>query len=113
MPPTALSVADGWQPELATRPLRLAGTGRLALAAVAVAGVGAVAVAAAITVSGAYGDSAALQATARASMVGIPIAVGLFAMRHAASQRFGRLLVLAGFGWFLTTLAESSTPRGA
>ena len=31
-------------------------------------------------------------------------------MRHAASARFGRLLVLAGFGWFLTTLAESPTP---
>ena len=43
-------------------------------------------------------------------MVGLPIAVGLYAMRHAASARFGRLLVLAGFGWFLTTLAESPTP---
>ena len=41
----------------------------------------------AITLSGAYGDSAALQATARASMVGVPIAVGLYAMRHAASAR--------------------------
>ena len=108
--PTALSVADGWQPELRSRPLRLSGTSRLALAALAVAGTAAAAVAAAITLSGSYGDSAALQATARASMVGVPIAVGLYAMRHAASARFGRLLVLAGFGWFITTFAESSTP---
>ena len=31
-------------------------------------------------------------------------------LRHAASARFGRLLILTGFGWFLATLSESPDP---
>ena len=57
-------------------------------AGLAVGGLAAVAVTTAITLSGV---STRLQATARASTVGVPIAVGLYAMRHAASARFGSL----------------------
>jgi signal transduction histidine kinase len=37
----------------------------------------------------------------------MPIAVGLYAWHRRPGERFGPLLVAAGFGWFLTTLAES------
>ena len=47
-------------------------------------------------------------AIARGLMVAVPIAVGLYAWHRRPDERFGPLLVAAGFGWFLTTLAESS-----
>jgi signal transduction histidine kinase len=37
-----------------------------------------------------------------------PIAVGLYAWRDGTHARFGRLLVLAGFAWFLAGLAGST-----
>jgi signal transduction histidine kinase len=40
-------------------------------------------------------------------MVAVPVAVGAYAWSRRPDERFGRLLMLAGFGWFLTTLAES------
>ncbi len=49
-----------------------------------------------------------LVALARACMVGVPVAVGLYAWYARLNERFGLLLVAAGAGWFLTTLAESS-----
>ncbi|MBS1869262.1 MAG: hypothetical protein JSS99_06325 [Actinobacteria bacterium] len=49
-----------------------------------------------------------LVALARVSMVGVPLAVGLYAWYARVNERFGLLLVAAGGGWFLTTLAESS-----
>ena len=76
-------------------------------AAVGAAGVAACAVAAALTASGPDSGDVALQAVARALMVGAPIAVGLYARRHAVSARFGTLLIVAGFGWFMATLSES------
>ena len=51
----------------------------------------------------------ALAAIGRVLMFGVPIAVGLYAWRTRPDQRFGPLLAAAGFGWFLTTLAESGT----
>jgi signal transduction histidine kinase len=74
---------------------------------VALAGIAACVLAAVLTASGPDDEDAALQAAARALMVGAPIAVGLYARRFAASARFGGLLVVAGFGWFLATLSES------
>jgi signal transduction histidine kinase len=68
------------------------------------------ALAAAITVTGPTADHAWLEATARALMVGAPIAVGIYARGRASSARFGSLLVLTGLAWFLTTLAESGEP---
>jgi signal transduction histidine kinase len=40
-------------------------------------------------------------------MVGVPIVVGIYAWHRRPDDRFGPLLVAVGFGWFLTTLAES------
>jgi signal transduction histidine kinase len=87
-----------------------ASTGRadwLGTLGIVLAGLAACAAAAALTASGPGSEDVGLQATARALMVGTPIAVGLYARRHAASARFGGLLILAGFGWFLATLSES------
>ena len=108
--PTAISVVEGWRPELAGRPLRRSATNRLVYAAVAAAGVAACTLAAAMTLSGLTAEYAVMQAAARAAMVGVPIAVGLYAVRDASSARFGWLLILAGFGWFVATLSESGNP---
>ncbi len=51
-----------------------------------------------------------LEALARAAMVGVPIAVGVYALGKPAFQRFGALLIAAGAGWFVTTLSVSSDP---
>ena len=83
------------------------GTDGLGTLGIIVAGLAACAVAAALTASGPGSQDAALQAVARALMVGVPIAVGLYARRQVATARFGSLLVLAGFGWFMATLSES------
>ena len=40
-------------------------------------------------------------------MVAAPVAVGCYAWYRRPQERFGVLLVAAGYGWFLTTLAES------
>jgi signal transduction histidine kinase len=74
--------------------------------AVVAAAVAACAVTAVVT-STPDSQYALLEAAARVFMVATPIAVGLYARRHAASARFGTLLIAAGFGWFLATLSES------
>jgi signal transduction histidine kinase len=71
------------------------------------AGFAASGVVAALTASGPGSEYVALEATVRGLMVGTPIAVGLYARRHAASARFGTLLIVAGFGGFLASLSES------
>ena len=63
-------------------------------------------IAAAVALDGATSDPA-LVATARALIVGVPLGVGLYAWYAREEERFGVLLILAGGGWFLTTLAES------
>jgi|SRR5215211_4681326 len=77
----------------------------LKIAAAAAAGFALAGVAAAIT------DSATASAwapVARAAMVALPVAVGAYAWQRQPIERFGALLVATGFGWFLTTLAESN-----
>ncbi|HEU0024852.1 MAG TPA: histidine kinase [Thermoleophilaceae bacterium] len=81
---------------------------RLKLAAAAAVGLGLSAGAAALAASGAPDSHAELAATARALMVAVPVAAGLYACYRRPDERFGPLLVAAGFGWSLTTLAESS-----
>ena len=44
----------------------------------------------------------------QALTVATPIAVGLYAWREGTHARFGRLLVMAGAGWFLVALSSSS-----
>ena len=87
---------------------RLADEAHLKLAAAGAVGVVVTAGAAALGASGEPGDHAALVAMGRALMVAVPIAAGLYAHFRRPDERFGLLLVAAGFGWFLTTLSESS-----
>ena len=61
----------------------------------------------AVTLSGVDGDQAELAAAGRAVMVAVPVAVGCYAWHRRPGEPFGPLLVATGFGWFLTTLAES------
>jgi signal transduction histidine kinase len=77
------------------------------LTAVGFAGVALTAVAAAIATHSDLPSNPTAAAVARGLMVAMPIAVGLYAWHRRPGERFGPLLVAAGFGWFLTTLAES------
>lgn len=65
------------------------------------------ATAVAIALTGGMPDSAGL-AERYALIVAVPIAVGLYAWRDGRHARFGRLLVLIGFAWFLPSLSASS-----
>jgi signal transduction histidine kinase len=78
--------------------------------AIAAAGTALCAISAGVTFAGSDAEYAWLEALARATMVGAPLAVGVYAWRRPASERFGVLLMLAGVCWFLTTLSESSDP---
>jgi signal transduction histidine kinase len=77
------------------------------LAIAAAAGVAACVVTAIVTASGVTSDAVGLEVAARVAMVGIPIAVGLYAWRRRASARFGRNLTLVSFGWFVAYLSAS------
>lgn len=59
-----------------------------------------------IALTGGMPDSAGL-AERYALIVAVPIAVGLYAWRDGRHARFGRLLVLTGFAWFLPSLSAS------
>jgi signal transduction histidine kinase len=78
------------------------------LTALGCAGLVATAVAAGIAGSSDLPTNPTAAAIARGLMVALPIAVGLYAWHTRPDERFGPVLVAAGFGWFLTTLAESS-----
>jgi signal transduction histidine kinase len=79
---------------------------RVVLGGIAVSAGAAMAVSAAIAISG-PAEYPALVAAARALMVGVPIAVGLYAWQRDADRRLGLLLMVAGAAWFVTTFAES------
>jgi signal transduction histidine kinase len=59
-----------------------------------------------IALTGGMPDSVGL-AERYALIVAVPIAVGLYAWRDGRHARFGRLLVLTGFAWFLPSLSAS------
>ena len=61
-----------------------------------------------VTLSGSQSGNPALDAEIRAAIIAAPIAVGLYAWYRKPWARFGKLLVVAGFAWSLTTLAQSS-----
>jgi signal transduction histidine kinase len=87
----------------AARPLRESTA--FAVGAVAVAlGVCAVVLVAVATPEDTRADRAVLEAL----IIGVPVAVGWYAMQYAHSRRFGLLLVGAGCVWSLSALAESS-----
>jgi signal transduction histidine kinase len=77
------------------------------LATAAAAAVAACVVTAIVTASGVTSDTVGLEVAARVAMVGIPIAVGLYAWRRRASARFGRNLTLVSFAWFVAYLSAS------
>ena len=62
---------------------------------------------AAITYASSTSEYAALEASARALMVGAPIAAGLYARGLPSFRAFGDLLIAAGAGWFLAGLSAS------
>jgi signal transduction histidine kinase len=86
--------------------MRTPSTGVLIL--LAVTGLGLCATTAWVTATGTASGDVPLEATARVLMVGLPIAVGLFAWSQAASARFGRNLTLTGFVYFLARLSSSA-----
>ncbi len=81
-------------------------TRRAALSALVCAGAVLTATAAALALTGAPSHPG-LVALGRALIVGVPIAVGLYAWHRQPAERFGLVLVAAGGVWFMTTLAES------
>jgi signal transduction histidine kinase len=94
----AASVADGLAAHRDNSRLRLAACMLVAMASA----VGA----AAITAAG-PADHATAVALARAAIVGVPIAVGLYTWQTRPNERFGLLLAATGAGLLVTTLAET------
>ena len=88
----------------ATQPGRI---GTPALLAIGAAGALLAGLAAVVALTGDMPHEVAL-AERQALIVATPIAVGLYAWREGTHARFGRLLVLAGAGWFLAALSSSS-----
>ncbi len=80
---------------------------RLKLTAAAAAGVVLSGLSVQVVLSGPTTTDTGFAAAARALMVAVPVGVGIYAWHRRPEQRFGPLLVAAGYGWFLTTLAES------
>jgi signal transduction histidine kinase len=79
---------------------------RVALLGLAVAGVAATAEAALLAHAGAESQPG-LSALARALMVAVPMAAGAYAWHRGPDARFGLVLIAAGAGWAVTTLAET------
>lgn len=90
------------------QPLVFASIGVFTAAAVAITA--GVTVAGARTTTGASGAAAVLEALARSLIVGLPLAVALYACQRPAHARFGKLLLLVSGLWFLASLATSSSP---
>src|SRR5215218_6371802 len=90
-------------PRAGTGPRRLSSRDALALGA---AGAVLAGVAAVVALVGGMPHDVTL-AERQALIVATPIAVGLYAWREGTHARFGRLLVLAGGGWFLAALSSS------
>jgi signal transduction histidine kinase len=89
---------------------RVAGSdrSRLTLALVGAAGLCVTTVAVAVVLSTSEPGDRPLIALGRGLVIAVPIAVGLWARLERPDDRFGRLLVAAGFAWSLTAFAESN-----
>jgi signal transduction histidine kinase len=81
-----------------------------ALTAAAVAVTAGVTAAGARATTGASGGEAALAAIGRAVIVGVPLAVALYACNRPAHARFGRRLLVVSGVWFLSSLSTSASP---
>jgi signal transduction histidine kinase len=81
--------------------------GKRALLALGAMGALLAAAAAAVALNGGMPQKVFL-AERQVLIVATPIAVGIYAWREGTHARFGRLLVMAGVGWFLVALSSSS-----
>src|SRR3954471_4963714 len=81
---------------------------RAAIWALAVVGAAACVVSGVFVVQAGEGEWAAQRGIMQLSIVGIPLATGIYALRTRDSERFGFALVAAAFAWSLTALGESS-----
>ena len=79
------------------------------VATLSVAAAAACAAAVAVTLSGNQSSNPVLEAEIRAAIIALPIAAGLYVWNQDPWKRFAKLLVVAGFAWSLTTLAQSSS----
>jgi signal transduction histidine kinase len=77
------------------------------LLAVSAFGLSAVTAASLLAAAGATGDSLERGAL-HLVVIAAPVATGLFAVRSHHSERFGRMLIVAGLIWSLAVLGESS-----
>jgi hypothetical protein len=94
----AASVAEGLAAHRDNSRIRLAACMLLAMAA---------AVGAAAIVASGPSDHVSAVALARAAIVGVPIAVGLYTWETRPNERFGLLLAATGAALLVTTLAET------
>jgi signal transduction histidine kinase len=62
-----------------------------------------------VAASGASSDAAFGRGLLQLLIVGVPIGVGIYALRTSSSARFGLALLVIGFTWSLTAWAESSS----
>jgi signal transduction histidine kinase len=81
---------------------------RIEIAALSVAAVGVCAAAVAVTLTGNQSGNPALDAEIRGAIIALPVVVGLYVWDREPWTRFARLLVVAGFAWSLTALAQSN-----
>ena len=79
------------------------------VATLSVAAAAVCAVAVAVTLTGNQSGNALLEGEIRTLIIALPIAVGLVMWNRDPWRRFARLLVVAGFAWSLTTLAQSDS----
>jgi hypothetical protein len=66
--------------------------------------------AAAVSLANTQAEHRVFSAVSDAATIAILFGVGLFAWRRDPASRIGRLLVIAGFGWFLVSMAASDVP---
>jgi signal transduction histidine kinase len=66
--------------------------------------------AAAVSLANADAEHRVFSAVSDSATIAILFGVGLFAWRRDPANRIGRLLVIAGFGWFLVSMAASDLP---
>jgi signal transduction histidine kinase len=78
--------------------------------AIVFAGIALAGIAAAIGLANTGADDRVFSAISNTATIAIFIGVGLFAWRRNPENSFGRLLVLAGVGWFFVSLAASDSP---
>jgi signal transduction histidine kinase len=109
---TAADASAGARPAATARrvPVRAAAPLAAWTPWLAAAGVVVCAGAVVIAASGARSDAAFGRGLLELLIVGVPIAVGLYAVQAPENTKFGIVLLGIGFAWSLTAFAETSSP---